>query len=177
MRRWRASDLSPFARMNRDKIVMRYFANALSKLETEAFIARIENHFDEYGFGLYAVDLLSTGAFIGFIGLYTATFESDFTPCPEIGWRLHHDYWGNGYATEGATACLRQGFRAHSLEEIFSFTAAVNGPSIAVMRRIGLRFRRSFRHPGVDPESQLCEHVLYSLKRAEFEAAPGSKAK
>lgn len=174
MRRWCASDLPPFARMNRDPLVMQYFPSTLEEHETEAFIARIEQHFDGNGFGLYAVDLLSTGEFIGFIGLYTATFESDFTPCPEIGWRLHHDYWGNGYATEGATACLREGFRRHSLEEIFSFTAAVNRPSIAVMKRIGLQFRRSFQHPRIDPGRRLSGHVLYSLTRSEFEEGPAS---
>ncbi len=173
MRRWRASDLRPFAKMNKDPLVMRYFPNVLTERETEAFIARIERHFDENGFGLYAVDLLLEGGFIGFIGLYTATFEADFTPCPEIGWRLHHDYWGKGYATEGAAACLMHGFRTLVLEEIFSFTAALNRPSIAVMTRIGLHFRRSFQHPRVAPESPLRRHVLYSLRRSEFERVHG----
>lgn len=148
---------------------MRFFPRSLSKPESDEFIARIERHFSDYGYGLYAVDLLSNREFIGFIGLYTATFEADFTPCTEIGWRLRRRYWGNGYATEGATASLQKGFRDLSLEEIFSFTSAVNAASIAVMRRIGLRFRKSFSHPRIDPESELNRHVLYSLTRSEYD--------
>lgn len=168
LRRWVGGDSLPFAEMNQDPLVMRYFPRTRSRSESDSFIARIEQHFSEHGYGLFAVDLLSDGEFMGFIGLYTPTFEADFTPCTEIGWRLHHQYWGKGYATEGALACLRVGFDAFSLPEIFSFTAAVNTPSIAVMRRIGLRFRKTFSHPRIDPESELSKHVLYSMSRSAY---------
>src|SRR5699024_12133542 len=64
----------------------------------------------DLGFGLYAVEEKTNNEFIGFIGFHRATFEADFTPCIEIGWRLKKEAWGKGYATEGAASCLKYGF-------------------------------------------------------------------
>ena len=171
LRTWLQKDTIPFAEMNSDPIVMRYFPKLLSQSETVNFLGEIERHFKEFGFGLFAVDELATGSFIGFIGLQTATFESDFTPCVEVGWRLHTGFWGRGYATEGASACLDQGFRRFGLEEICSFTSAVNARSVAVMKRIGLRYRKDFGHPRIDAKHELHRHVLYSLRRTEYTVA------
>lgn len=168
LRRWFQGDLLPFSRMNEDPRVMRYFPNRLTSKQTEAFVWSIEEHFDRYGYGLYAVDLIGPNTFIGFVGLYTASFEADFTPCPEIGWRLDSCYWGNGYAAEAATACLREGFIEYNMEEIFSFTSVINKPSIAVMKRIGLHWRQEFIHPNIKAGHELSKHVLYSLSRDEY---------
>ena len=168
LRRWSQDDIRPFAEMNQNPQVMRYFPNRLTAPQTEQFIRSIEHHFDTYGYGLYAADLITTGAFIGFIGLYTAVFKSDFTPCTEIGWRLDSHYWKSGYATEGAKACLHQAFTEYHLENVFSFTSIINKPSIAVMKRIGLRLNREFNHPNIQAEHELCKHVLYSLSKAEY---------
>ena len=138
LRVWQPKDLAPFAEMNADSEVMRFFPHPLSQLETEGFLDVIKRHFEQHGFGLLAVDESSTGEFIGFIGLHTATFESPFAPCVEVGWRLRRSSWGKGYATEGATACLKLGFEKHGLEEICSFTSAINLRSVDVMKRIGL---------------------------------------
>ena len=58
----------------------------------------------------------------------------------EIGWHLHPDAWGRGYASEAALAVLRHGF-AGGLEEIHAVTHLTNGPSQAVCRRIGMEHR------------------------------------
>lgn len=173
LRRWSGEDLAPFARLNADPGVMRFFPSALSAAESDAFARRIEEHFEQRGYGLYAVEERATGDFIGFIGFQVATFEASFTPCTEIGWRLAREYWGRGYATEGARACLRYGFSTLGLEEIYSFTAAVNLPSIAVMKRIGLQFRMEFAHPRIDPSHELSRHVLYAGTRDAYRASVG----
>ena len=169
LRTWHEEDVEPFSQMNADPEVMKFFPRLLTRSETEDFIAAIGNHFQAKGFGLYAVDEISSTGFIGFVGLYTATFESQFTPCVEVGWRLRRQYWGKGYATEGALACLEKGFEEFSLREVFSFTSAINVRSVAVMNRIGLRHRMDFSHPRINPQSELCKHVLYSLTRAEYQ--------
>lgn len=169
LRRWTDDDREPFARMNADPRVMRFFPSALTRTESDHFVGRISAHFELYGYGLYAVEELATGRFTGFIGFQKATFEADFTPCVEIGWRLDPAFWGMGYATEGARACLDHGFTMLGLTEVYSFTSAVNEPSIRVMRRIGLRFLREFGHPRIDPSHELHRHVLYALKRSEYE--------
>lgn len=85
LRRWRRADREPFARMNRDPVVMENFPALLSPEESEAMIDRIEAHFAQRGFGLWAAELQDSGAFIGYIGLAVPRFEAVFTPCVEIG--------------------------------------------------------------------------------------------
>jgi RimJ/RimL family protein N-acetyltransferase len=58
----------------------------------------------------------------------------------EIGWHLHPEAWGKGYASEAASAVLRRGFDG-GLEEINAVTHLTNGPSQAVCRRIGMEHR------------------------------------
>ena len=104
LRRWRATDRQPFAALNADPRVMEHFRAPLSHEESDALASRIEGHFNQYGFGLWAVEIAGTAPFAGFIGLSIPRFEAPFTPCVEIGWRLAAEYWGCGYATEGARA-------------------------------------------------------------------------
>lgn len=162
-RHWNDTDKKPFGVMNSDADVMNYFPNMLSEEESNQFIVKIEKHFCEYGFGLWAVELKTTKEFIGFIGFYTANFESDFTPCTEIGWRLHKSFWNKGYATEGAKACLEYGFVNLGLQEVYSFTSVINNPSINVMEKIGMKKERVFSHPRIANEHPLCPHVLYKV--------------
>ncbi|MBI4908865.1 MAG: GNAT family N-acetyltransferase [Acidobacteria bacterium] len=88
IRGWRNSDRAPFAAMNADPEVMRYFPALLTLEETDAMLERNRAHFARHGFGLWAVELKGPGEFVGFIGLSVPAFEAHFTPCVEIGWRL-----------------------------------------------------------------------------------------
>lgn len=168
-RMWKESDRELFAKMNANKEVMRYFPKTLDSKETDDFLNRVQEHFKENGYGLWAVELKDTKDFIGFIGLLTATFEADFTPCVEIGWRLDNKYWNKGYATEGAKACLEYGFNKLNLDTIYSFTAEINKPSENVMKKIGLKKIGEFEHPRVEDRSPLKPHVLYKIDKKEYE--------
>ena len=55
----------------------------------------------------------------------------------EVGWHLHPDSWGHGYATEAATAVIQHGFDA-GLPEVYAITHTTNERSQAVCRRLGL---------------------------------------
>jgi RimJ/RimL family protein N-acetyltransferase len=176
LRRWREDDRAPFARMNADPRVMEYFPATLTREESDALVDRIEQHWRTHGFGLYAVDL-KVGArdgrtsderyFIGFIGLARPSFEVDFTPCIEIGWRLDASAWGRGLATEGACAVADCAIGPLGLDEIVSFTAVANAPSRRVMEKLGMTHdaRDDFDHPRVPEGHPLRHHVLYRLRR------------
>ncbi|WBW97813.1 GNAT family N-acetyltransferase [Oceanirhabdus sp. W0125-5] len=165
LRKWNPEDLIPFTEMNSDPKVMEFFTNTLTKEESYAFANRVISHFDSHGFGLYAVDVLSSGEFIGYIGLSIPKFEAYFTPCVEIGWRIAHKYWGKGYAPEGAKACIKYAFETLNISEIVSFTASINKRSIRVMEKIGMDYCGTFKHPKVDINSPLYEHVLYKIEK------------
>jgi RimJ/RimL family protein N-acetyltransferase len=59
----------------------------------------------------------------------------------EVGWHLHPDAWGNGYATEAAQRLLQHGFDELRLDVVHAVAYAGNDPSTAVMRRLGMRPR------------------------------------
>ncbi|MGV8906998.1 MAG: GNAT family N-acetyltransferase [Acetobacterium sp.] len=162
-RDWHDQDLIELIRMNKDVKAMEYFPGILTEQETTEFYQRIQAEFSSLGFGLYAVETKSTGNFIGFMGFHQATFKADFTPCIEIGWRLKVEFWGNGYATEGAKACMDYGFKNLNLDSIYSFTAKINERSENVMKKIGMIKIKEFMHPNVAADSPLEKHVLYCL--------------
>lgn len=166
-RAWREADREPFSIMNADPSVMEFFPNVLTPSESDSLVRKIEKNFEVYGYGLWAVELLKTKEFIGFIGLSHPTFQADFTPCVEVGWRLAFEFWDQGYATEGAKACLKYGFTNLNLPEIVSFTSALNVRSINVMKKIGMCEAGDFFHPTVNPNSSLSKHVFYKISKTK----------
>lgn len=173
LRPWRDSDLEPFARMNADREVMMHFPATLEAKESNALVAKIRKHFDDHGFGLWAVEVPYVAPFIGFIGLWKTPFVARFTPCVEVGWRLAQEHWGHGYATEGARAAVRYGFDQLGLEEIVAFTLPRNQASRRVMEKIGMyrHERDDFDHPRLPLGHPMRRHVLYRLTAEGWQAA------
>ena len=166
LREWVPADLAPFAALNADPRVMEHYPSTLARAESDAFVrGRILPQFAERGFGLWAVEVPDVAPFVGYVGLLTHSFDAEFTPCVEIGWRLAFPYWGNGYATEAAREAIDFGFVHAGLEEIVSFTVPANQRSIAVMQRLGMAHAGEFDHPQLPPGHRLRRHVLYSLAR------------
>jgi RimJ/RimL family protein N-acetyltransferase len=176
LRKWRGGDRAPFARINADRHVMQYFPSVLTREESDALADRIEEHWRSHGFGLYAVDLKigvrdgrpsDERQFIGFIGLARPSFEIDFTPCVEIGWRLDASAWGRGLATEGARTVADYAIGPLGLDEIIAVTAVANTRSRRVMEKIGMSYdpRDDFNHPRIPDGHALSRHVLYRLRR------------
>jgi RimJ/RimL family protein N-acetyltransferase len=173
LRTWRRTDLAPFAALNRDPAVMEHFPSMRTRAESDALVRSFRRLWREDGHGPWAVERLEDGAFIGFVGLVTPRFEAHFTPAVEVGWRLAHSAWGHGYATEAGRAALAFGFERLQLDEIVSFTAPANARSRAVMERLGMTHDPAddFDHPRVPAGSPLRRHVLYRLRRADWERA------
>lgn len=172
LRRWRQRDRAPFAAMGADAEVMRYFPAPMSRAECDAAIDRWNAQLAERGWSNWAVERRDTGEFVGFVGLSMPRWPLPCTPCVEVGWRLRHEAWGHGFATEAAGACLRVGFERLGLDAIHAFTACINRPSIGVMERIGLRDRHAdFEHPALPVGHALRRHVLYGITREEWLAS------
>jgi len=165
LRSWQDDDYAPFAAMNQDARVMEFFPALWSTAESHACIERFRRAHAENGWAMWAAELKATGAFIGFIGLNIPSYPLPFDPGVEIGWRLAHPYWGQGLATEGATAALQFGFKTLNLDRIIAFTPTLNLRSEAVMRKIGMvNTHANFRHPKVPDGHRLQEHLLYQTE-------------
>jgi RimJ/RimL family protein N-acetyltransferase len=115
----------------------------------------------------YASATGPTGALLGFVGLKHQDFDQPFAPCFELGWFLGKPHWGQGYASEGARACIAHGFGALGLDEIVSFTVPANVRSRRVMESLGMRRDPAddFAHPALPPGHRLSRHVLYRIGR------------
>jgi RimJ/RimL family protein N-acetyltransferase len=170
LRRWREEDREPFATMNSDARVMEFFPSRLSRIESDALVDHIQEHFSEHGFGLWAIEVPDVAPFIGFAGLAVPRFSAHFTPCVEIGWRLAIEHWGRGYATGAARLALGYGFGTLALSEVVSFTSATNHRSRAVMERLGMRRDpdEDFDHPALPESHPLRRHVLYRLGSGSY---------
>lgn len=167
LRPWRLEDRAPFASLNANPRVMEHFPSILTRMESDALADRIEAHFAQHGYGLWAVELPGVASFIGFIGLAVPRFTAHFTPCVEIGWRLAVEHWGQGFAVEGASAALMFGFQQLHLNEIVSFTASANSRSRRVMEKLGMTHdpQDDFDHPLLPEGHPLQRHVLYRVDR------------
>ena len=172
LRPWRHSDRAPFAAMNADAEVMEFFPSLQSPEASDASIDGWQLQLEQRGFSNWAVELVSSGEFIGFVGLSVPKRVLPFSPCVEVGWRLARPHWGRGYATEGAREALRFGFWRRELDDIVSFTSVLNRRSRAVMGRIGMRDAGDdFEHPGVPENHPLRPHCLYRITRAQWSGA------
>jgi len=173
LRTWLPEDREPFARINADPRVMEFMPKCLSREESDALVDRIEAHFAEHGFGLYAAELRNERLFIGFIGLSIPYFDAPFTPCVEVGWRLSADVWGRGLATEGAREVVRHAFQTLGLRELVSFTVPENIRSIRVMEKLGMTHAptEDFDHPKLPEGDRLRRHVLYRLRKEAWLSA------
>ena len=163
LRQWVDADKPGFAALNGDPETMRFFPKTLTADQSDELADKMRDSITEDGYGFMAVELKASREFIGTIGLARPHFQAHFTPCTEIGWRLHRDFWGKGYATEGARAMLNFAFEEVELSEIVAFTSPLNIPSIRVMQRLGMVSdpREDFDHPRVKPGHPLERHVLY----------------
>ncbi len=166
LRQWREEDKAPFAAMNADKDVMRFFPSVQTRKHSDSAVDRFYTHIEDHGFGFWAAELRESGRFVGMIGLQHASAVVPCAPAVEIGWRLDKSVWGQGLAPEGASAALAYGFSALAVTEIVSFTAAINTPSARVMEKIGMQRDRlcDFDHPLVPEGHPVRPHILYRIK-------------
>jgi ribosomal-protein-alanine N-acetyltransferase len=167
LRGFRAEDLDAFAALNADPRVMEHFPSTLTRAQSDALVARIDAHFAQHGFGLWAVEVPGGAGFIGYTGLSRVTFAAPFTPCVEVGWRLAAAHWGNGFATEAARAAVEFAFGALQLDEVVSFTVPANVRSRRVMEKLGMVRDPAgdFDHPLLPESHRLRCHVLYRIAR------------
>ncbi|MGG2399097.1 GNAT family N-acetyltransferase [Pseudomonas sp. SH1-B] len=172
LRAWRDSDLPALSALNADAEVMRHFPSPLDAEQSAQLLARMRAHFAEHGFGFWALEKRDGGELIGVTGLARVSFAAPFVPAVEIGWRLARAHWRQGYASEAARAALDVAFEQLALDQVVSFTVPANLPSQAVMRAIGMQRDEAgdFRHPKLPGGHPLQPHVLYRIRRAQWEA-------
>lgn len=157
------ADRDAIAAMNGDTRVSDWLGGPIDRAASDAFIDRVMAHQAEHGFGFWVAERRADHRVIGMAGVWWVPPEMAMPDQVEIGWRLHPDAWGQGYATEAAQACLDYGFTILERPEIIAFTARANLASQAVMRRIGMTLvpDQDFDHPRLPADHPLKAHVVF----------------
>ena len=161
LRPFTSDDLDAFASINADADLMRYIGDGKpqTRAQTEMRLNAILDHWNQHGFGLWAVVDKASNALIGFCGLQYL----DNTAEIEIGYRLARQFWRMGFATEAAAATLRYAFEVLGLNRIVAVVQPQNFASQSVIKKIGLRYVKDARFYNSDVE-------YYAITRGEFEA-------
>jgi RimJ/RimL family protein N-acetyltransferase len=146
-RNWIDSDIPKMIAISGDKDVMEFFPAVATANQTKVFIEKMMVLCEKKGYCYFAVEELESQTLIGFIGLNDISYQRPFGTAVDIGWRLDKAFWGKGYATEGARACLEYGFNVLKIKEVVSTAPTVNVRSIAVMEKLGMMKGGEFLHP------------------------------
>lgn len=156
LRRFRRDDLDELAEVFANVEVWRFpFGRGLTGVETAGFLDRQIASWEGCGFGLWAVVERSTARLVGFVGLSVPHFLPEILPAVEVGWRLHPDVWGRGYATEAARAALHEASATLGLDVVCSVPETRNTASVRVCERLGLRFVREVDIPATEMRGAL----------------------
>jgi RimJ/RimL family protein N-acetyltransferase len=156
------SDFNDYASLCADAEVMRYVGDRgpLSREDAWRQLAMLIGHWALRGYGMWVVEELGSGAFVGRVGLH----NPEGWPEREVGWALARPYWGRGYAFEAATAALRVAFDMLGWSRAASLIAPLNLRSIRLAERLGERFERHLLLRGH-------EVSVYAIERAHWRAA------
>jgi RimJ/RimL family protein N-acetyltransferase len=168
LRPWQDGDRAPFAAMNADPNVMRFFPNLMTREESDEAIDRYNLQLTRDGFTMLALEDRTTHELIGILGAQTMRFAVPNLPQPavEIGWRLSAHAHGRGLATEGARAILTHLRNETTVREVVAITTPDNLASQNVMCKLNMTARPelTFDHPLIAPDHPRRQHVLYSLE-------------
>ena len=148
LRSLKKSDALLILQLNSDPAVMKYIGEIDTSLENaQAYVdLRVDGYADKKGLGIFVAELKNDSTPIGWFCLK----QLDDTEEIEIGYRLLKEYWGNGYATEGAQVLLDAGFTNLNLSEIVGVTLPENIASQVVLKKIGLQYVGLARYYGFD---------------------------
>jgi len=153
-------DIEPSYQMNLDEKVSRYTGDngVVSREEIERRIKEdVLGDYEKHGYGRFALELKDTGEFIGFAGL---KYLEDLKEV-DLGYRLKSIYWGKGFATEAAWACLEFGFEVLDLKRIIAMLLPENNASIRVLEKLGFCFEKETIKDGQ-------KIFIYSLTKEDY---------
>jgi RimJ/RimL family protein N-acetyltransferase len=144
---WEAEDWREFYAIASDPEVVRYIGDGTPWPEERArkFVARQMVTFDERAFCLWKLSPKEAGGVIGFCGLQPLPETDEI----EIGWWLARAWWRRGLATEAARTAIEDGFGRARLTRIVAIAQPLNVASIAIMRKLGMRFERMAEARGI----------------------------
>jgi RimJ/RimL family protein N-acetyltransferase len=160
-RRFTPDDLHALASIRSDPDVMKYIGTGRTESidEVQAKLAKVTAHWEQHGFGYWALIEKASSKLAGWCGLSYLEDTEDI----EIGYGLAKAYWAKGLATEAAAAVIKYGFVQLRLERIVAVAYPQNIPSQVIMKKLGMKYVKTARFTGG-------EWVYYGIDRKEYQA-------
>lgn len=139
-------DVDPLFTILQDPDVVRFIGDRQVPTRDEVWraVAAWLGHWVLRGYGQWAVDEAASGRLIGRIGIIN---PPDW-PGPEVGYLLGKEFWGRGYATEGARAAMDWGFQNRGFDELISLIDPGNSASVGVASKLGETLQRGIELRG-----------------------------
>lgn len=159
LRMFRAEDSETIYKLFNDADVQKHLspANRRTREQIKVTLKNFVSRWDERGFGVWCVTEKKSAKVIGYCGFQLF----DEMPEIEIIFAFLKNFWGKGFATEAAKACLRFWFEELTSDEIFAASSPKNIAALQVLEKIGMRYvEKSARYQ--------MELVTYSISRNEY---------
>ena len=150
--------------MDSDPEVQKYLGNQPIKTISEAtdYIEKAQKEYKKYSAGRWAVIEKETGDFIGWCGLkFISTEINSKSDYYDLGYRFIKKYWGKGYATESALACLKYGFEELNQQEIFAMVELDHIASRNILSKLGMKEMNEF-------EYDKTPHIFYKMSKEKW---------
>jgi RimJ/RimL family protein N-acetyltransferase len=147
LRRLTTDDVDAVHALHSDSTVMRYLSTTCptrDQVRDEVLPGYLDWHRRSETWGYWATIERGTGTFLGWHMFRPVIYREPAPGEIEVGWRLNTAAWGHGFATEGASALLDNGFRNLGVQSVLAMTMTVNERSWQVMRRLGMRHVQTF---------------------------------
>ncbi len=163
LRRFTNDDVRPLFEVISGEGVFKYFPRIppVTIELAERMVRSIISHWDQHGFGLWALEDRDTGGLIGRSGLQVIPETGEV----EVDFVLDSSHWGRGLATEAAHVALEHGFGILGLDEVVGIVHPDNIASKRVLEKIGMTLNRRTEYFGMRVDH-------YSAKRVRCVRPP-----
>jgi len=155
LREYTRGDLETLAAMVGDEDQMRFYPRPKTRDEASAWIDRNVSLYEERGFGFWFMESVVSSDFLGYCGIRPHEELSDI----EMGWHTNKRFWGQGLATEAATACRDLAFDRFDIPRL-----------IAIIHPQHIASRRVAENLGMHPEREtlLDDYpcIVYAIERS-----------
>jgi [ribosomal protein S5]-alanine N-acetyltransferase len=159
LREFQQIDFRELAPILADPKVMKFATmGVLSVEQVQQKIASFITCYEKYGFGKWAVILKDSNRLIGYCGIAVELIDGNNEK--ELGYRFDSSYWGQGLATEAASAVIKYGFEYLELPYIIGVVERSNISSARVLEKVGMGYDRTTIFHGVEMD-------LYQVNASE----------
>ena len=162
LREYTYEDLDHLFEILSDAETMRHYPKPYTRDETKRWIAWSLQNYQDYGFGLWAIDLKETGTFIGDCGITIQNIDGALLP--EIGYHIHKKYWRKGYGSEAARAVRDWAFEHTAYDCLYSYMKYTNIASYSTAAANGMKRVKEY------PDEVDTLSYVYAITRKEWVA-------